>query len=436
MNHLRTYLTRSGYDSKGLRYFLTAEYGHQTHRPHYHVLFYVTDLTLDPISLSDAIAHCWDKGRTDGAPYQGRSYVMARNVMGPAYDSDSLHLRKVCSYVAKYVTKDDDYMLRLKNRLEIVFDSLASQKVPESHYWDFTETKELYTKVYNRVKMFHRQSQHFGEYALSQPEIDKWLSDGMFAMPDGDTIVRHIPMPMYYARKCFSVQKKRADGSRYWELTELGKRYRYRRSFTTVANVAQRYEDWYRNLHTTLITPQDAIKLPDGQSFYLSDTECIQMVQDVRHMVKRLLRGRTWSEFATYVVFYKGRVKRSPDAPLESVSDVISQSLATVNGLQHNMYAQVEVSTCEGPKKFVQLVDGDPEEQYRRKFSTVVPELVSLPVFLSEFVISQDSYSEFQGFDDLIELIDMCNVNYGRRKQQAFDMVDKIQRLRKILKSS
>ena len=86
MVDLRQTLKRAGFNPKdNLRYFLTSEYGHQTHRPHYHVLFYVTDASLSPEALSVAVAKCWKHGRTDGVPYRGRGYVMLHNT----FDSGS-----------------------------------------------------------------------------------------------------------------------------------------------------------------------------------------------------------------------------------------------------------------------------------------------------------------------------------------------------------
>lgn len=436
MVDLRQVLRRAGFSPKAnLRYFLTSEYGHQTHRPHYHVLFYVTDPSLTPENLSIAVAKCWKYGRTDGVPYQGRSYVYARNVFDSRM-ADPQHLQAVCGYVSKYITKDSDYMLRLKNRLEIVFDGLADQKVPGSHYYDWDEINDLHKKAYSFVRQFHRQSQHFGEYALQQSEINDWLTTGQFAMPDKDQIVRYVPMPQYYARKAFCIQKKRDDGTRYWELTEFGKRQRYRRTFETVARQRQVYEDWYRNLDVNFITPSDSIRVSANCFVQLSDTECFQMVEEVRNEVRRLLNGRSWLDLATYAVFYKGRVLRSPDAPLDSVQDIVSQSLSTVNGDPRNVFARVDVSTYEGDRTFVQLVDGDPQRQFAQRFRSCDLQLVSLPVFKAQYTITQDKFEQFAGFDDLLELIDTCNVNRNRRKQQAFDKVDRIQNLRKNLKSS
>ena len=76
---LRRALDYRGYDSKKLKYFLTSEYGSTeglTHRPHYHILFFVEDRELSPLTLSNMIDRCWQKGRTDGYPYKGQAYVL------------------------------------------------------------------------------------------------------------------------------------------------------------------------------------------------------------------------------------------------------------------------------------------------------------------------------------------------------------------------
>ena len=66
-----------------LKYFLTSEYGtddRYTHRPHYHVLFFVrgdeNGRRVDPLVLSKLINKCWMKGRTDGIDYKPYKYVM------------------------------------------------------------------------------------------------------------------------------------------------------------------------------------------------------------------------------------------------------------------------------------------------------------------------------------------------------------------------
>ena len=48
LKELRVYLSRAGYEVKdNIKYFITSEYGGITHRPHYHVLFFITVPDLD-----------------------------------------------------------------------------------------------------------------------------------------------------------------------------------------------------------------------------------------------------------------------------------------------------------------------------------------------------------------------------------------------------
>ena len=78
---LRQRVSRAGYDPKKLRYFLSSEYGTSdtyvlrgrvvkaTHRPHYHVLFFVNDSHIDPLWLSQTIAEVWNTVSTTAIPY-------------------------------------------------------------------------------------------------------------------------------------------------------------------------------------------------------------------------------------------------------------------------------------------------------------------------------------------------------------------------------
>ena len=129
---LRGNLEYAGFNPKdNLKYFLCSEYGtseHCTNRPHYHILLFVTDPNLSPEDLSIHIDKAWQKGRTDGVPYRGLSYVINRNVFGPRYNDDIPHMQAVCGYVMKYVTKDSDFQSRIQYRLNVVMDRLVSEK--------------------------------------------------------------------------------------------------------------------------------------------------------------------------------------------------------------------------------------------------------------------------------------------------------------------
>lgn len=83
-------------------YFLSSEYGtseSHTHRPHYHILFFVQG-KISPLDFSSLVADTWQKGRTDGRPYKSDYYVM-NNVL----NGDSAKTIRVLKYVTKYISK-------------------------------------------------------------------------------------------------------------------------------------------------------------------------------------------------------------------------------------------------------------------------------------------------------------------------------------------
>ena len=229
---LRRYLFSHGFDPKDkLKYFLCSEYGEDpryTHRPHYHVMFYVYDSALDPIFLSKAIDKCWQKGITDGEPYQGSSYVLRKRVFWRG--SDELHMRSVCNYIGKYMTKDSEFSDTVTKRVEfllrrVIFkqnellytknfwkedhfpNDLFDMKAYDVHF-DFdkfesaikshavntlTDKNKLYIRdLCRHVNQFIRQSQGFGAYMIEALGKDWIFQNNCVQMPDQEQVVKHI----------------------------------------------------------------------------------------------------------------------------------------------------------------------------------------------------------------------------------------------------
>ena len=75
-NFLKNLRRQLDYHYNGCKfdYFLTSEYGTKegfTHRPHYHILFFVHDSSkIHPLDFSKVIKKCWDYGRTDGIDFE------------------------------------------------------------------------------------------------------------------------------------------------------------------------------------------------------------------------------------------------------------------------------------------------------------------------------------------------------------------------------
>lgn len=118
MKRLRIDLQRH-YKGVSIRYFLSSEYGTKntgTHRPHYHVLFFVYgDISIKEFSL--LVSSNWTFGRTDGLPYKPYLYVESHNSISKSSMANILH---TANYVTKYVQKSCTFQSVLDKRLNHV----------------------------------------------------------------------------------------------------------------------------------------------------------------------------------------------------------------------------------------------------------------------------------------------------------------------------
>ena len=298
---LRRALTYHGFDAKhNLKYFLCSEYGTdptKTHRPHYHVLFYVTDPHLDSLTLSKFVSDSWSYGRTDGVEYRGNQYV--RNHTFSA-SGDTNYMRNICNYVAKYVTKNSSFEQTIENRIRLVIDRVQPSKA-----------KEFRKKLKREMCEFHRQSQGFGIYGLQCNDLDEMFRTGMMQMTDSKHIVTHIPMPLYFQRKLFYDLTKDFRGKNIWKLNEKGIEYRLNRLDENIERTAVKFKQWYDNILTNV--DGDAVQVDDMFDTTHNLIYDLFLGKDAaqyhKDYVDRLLDGRTWKDFAEYILVYKGRFK-------------------------------------------------------------------------------------------------------------------------------
>lgn len=249
---LRKHLERMGYDVKhNLRYFISSEYGtddRYTHRPHYHVLFYVYNNFIDYQTLSNEIADCWIHGRTDGVKYKGAFYVKNNNVISSGISSSS----RVCKYVSKYVMKDIGFQQVIDSRInalmwhlfqkdvrfDVIRDFASGCAVEVTEFRDYDSFSSWIKSPNGRQKkaeltrllsQFHRQSLGYGLYALQSLDIDKLMVNDIVTVEDASqrTVMR-LPLPMYYKRKLFYDVVK-YQGVKMWQLNRRGKIYKNKR---------------------------------------------------------------------------------------------------------------------------------------------------------------------------------------------------------------
>lgn len=239
---LRINLKRAGYryDSTQLRYILTSEYGSSdttngfknTHRPHYHLLFFVR-FPIDPIDFSRFVARAWHLGKTDGVrPYDDcslcpvRSYCRGRCIyQSPAYvanerlvnASSPANCMKCVNYVTKYISKDMYNSDILQQRVDLLWKYLFPDYRTDIFQYC------AYRCFCSQVLPFHLQSQLFGYSVLRDPsERDYIIATNQVHLPTSDKrVVVSVAVPRYYQRHLYYEYHK-VDGRVKWQLTKFG----------------------------------------------------------------------------------------------------------------------------------------------------------------------------------------------------------------------
>lgn len=441
MRRLRKNLDDAGYDVDGnLKCFYVSEYGkceeyrtirgsvrRGTTRPHYHALFYVTIPDLHPLEFARFLYEAWQYGKTDSYDAHGNrqdAYILEHNVFGQGYGrTDDVSLRRVASYVAKYVTKDAEFTGIVNSRMDRLMSALsrkyhhdefavyAAQGKPFPWY-RYQDLKALEKRLRRYIEVFHRQSQCFGMYALSNMDddaMDLLFSQQAMKMPDEQDVVKFIPVPDYYVRKLFyTLIWDDSHEHSYWKLNddELSRSWYWSRVNVSRDNIVKRFENWYVNLDV------------ESQSNVVS-----------------ALDGRTFTDLADYMLFYRGRIAPpdgflSPDVVVNArmewnpfVQDAMSVIHNCEDGIhEYRKSDYVFGSYADGAVKddFIEwLNEGDWYEEY------VTPR----KDFCRRNVINQDYRYEFRDFDSFLVEYSRTISASNAEKQKVFDMKE---RLRKV----
>lgn len=382
-NFLKNLRRQLNYHYPGIsfKYFLTSEYGTDercTHRPHYHILFFINSRSLDPYKFSELVSKCWHYGRTDGLPYKTRKEV-AEHVFG--YDLGQKccnNFLKVCSYVSKYMTKDSTFQKEIDSRLEVLKKHLSD---------------EAFKELSRNVSMFSRCSQGFGRsYVdnISNDDYNTIMSDGIVKLKDTDKIVLTIPIPLYYKRKLFYKCCKDDDGSLYWLPNSEGLRYLELSMFRNINIVAKRYYNQYLNA--------------DSNS---------------QQLVDRLLNGRSFSDFAIYKCLFK---YRSHDYDFVQFHCNLDTYLDTyLDQVLHSSYVRTQ-------KNDVFFRDEDD------------PSIIYIDYHKSNYLayVKQNTFNEhsfpyFANFDKLDALFSNLSLSDNYQKQVTFDFIEDLTKRFKLL---
>lgn len=454
---LRRALEYRGMDAKYcLKYFMVCEYGSDkvyrdehgrqrkgTSRPHYHIIFFVNNPTIDAFEFSQLVSECWGKGRTDGLPYKTRSYVAAHNVIrGNNMVRDDSRVRKVCNYIAKYVNKDGDWRNLIETRLRRIFDELFGEvyinpytKEEEHEYTTFFKDpvlKDKYEKLVREIDVFHRQSQGFGEYALEaqdDDEIRNMLNTGMMSMPSDDKGVhgKHIPIPKYYQMKIFWQQYRDKNNMLRWKPTELGSEFRLRQFHRIWKRQKMKIKDWWNNMPTYA-------QFNDGD---------MRDYNSVREQILKLLDGRTLEDVVDYRMIYKGRIRSRWSMDTGNIDDprtmlynrfYFDPEKLDEGDFMYN-YATKPDKRYFG-RRFVMDRDlGDKTRGYNYIYGTYDSSIEAYTGkdvkdtigFMTPFVFglvycyNQYSNDKFRNFDDIISLMDRFDEGYKQTRQKTYE---------------
>lgn len=416
-----------GVKKDAFRYFLTTEYGEDdryTHRPHYHILFFVY-ADIEPLNFSQMVADCWQYGRTDGFPFKPAPYVY-QHVYGKdcgfGSNKDFKTTSSVCMYVSKYITKSSKFCKKLEKRLSFIKQQLMKYYANGSKSLT-DEDRELIDDLRRNIDMFHRQSQGFGVSYLEDmtPTQLMFLAEDKVVMQDRNAIVKTYPMPMYYKRKLYYELKKHDDNTYFWQLTEAGLSHYFDAKVRKFDSVVLKYMDIVRNCKN----------------------------QDLINKFFTLLDDRDIRDYVLYVQYYQGR-HRDSDAinyktrtqkPLTDEEDNINDWHAHLRiSLRPYAYndsnVQVDEAILRAPILTEKELQKYEEECYRHGH---FPELLSnsrselLNDYINLYTFNENSDPKFRDFDKISVLLTIMSEEQRDNTQMAFDYLEELKSRYKIL---
>lgn len=184
-DRLRVYLTRAGYDSKNLRFFVACELGGKYGRPHYHVLLFLP-FRIPFKKFFAILKKAWPLGR-----------VMFSANYGMLVQSD-----KAVQYCCKYVSKESTWFRNFG------LDKYLNDLVKKAKYDD-----DFYLKLleFRKAYRLHFQSMKFGIDGLCVIDKSMLVDDRINLMDYGldvrkDLDAAFFAIPSYYRRKLTKVK--------------------------------------------------------------------------------------------------------------------------------------------------------------------------------------------------------------------------------------
>lgn len=179
------------------RYFVVSEFGSETHRPHYHILFFVNDPSINCNQFRNVARSKWS----------AKPYEIGFTKPGKFNEGIVINYAAL-SYVTKYLRKDifeSEYINKMKMEIcEYVnsnFDAMSDEEL------------EAFNKKYSQLDIFHLQSKGLGIYALSVTDYQKLVQGKLDVWTADVGGISSVTLPQYYERKVFFDVYYRRRGS-------------------------------------------------------------------------------------------------------------------------------------------------------------------------------------------------------------------------------
>lgn len=381
-----------------IKYFLTSEYGTDprfTRRPHYHIGFYVTS-GVHPLTLSKLVNQAWHYGRTEGIDWKPLEHV-AYNTFG--YDlgfgnrNTKGDILKAARYISKYITKNSTFIDRYKHALECI-----ENFIPLDDTEDLLKQNDALL-VKRTADCFHRQSQGFGiSYLDTTDEREQeYLAKDLVLMCDNDTIVNVLPLSTYFKRKLYYEQKKRKDGTLYWEKTPAGIAH-------DKAVIVERVQNAVKTLQKQIAT----------------------IPQEYKIKAFTLLGDRTLEDLAIYNLYYYGRHRDS-----DSLTNPLSTFKSFAYDLTNTEYCLDDWCDRIAQSSLVNSMTTDIYPVDDKRIVDINGYLYTYDNYIELHTINQNTCAAFQHFDDIMRIINSYRIYQGQLAKSAFDLAEHLHELHK-----
>lgn len=367
LKRLRKSLSSDGYPvDNRLRYFICSEYGENTQRPHYHVLFFLA-FKIDVLKFWKYVRDCWKYGLNDRKIgkwlYKNGHHFYAPGAKDRVVDGNG-----ALKYVSGYVVKDKSFMK--------IFNDKVSELVASGYEVDDKILRSLKPRFFMSrgfgLTFLEDQTEKYVVNGIEKQRFcfnqDYYEQTGRVTISDFKYLKQDFKIPSYYRRKLyFTLEKEELLGRSIDSEGNEVKIFRFR------WKPNQLYKDYLINNFkenidaTSLRLHNIYVNLPDKYDPLLG--------QSIRSYVSSRLGQRSFRDLALYSCFYCNRIGYSGLRPVD-IRDFVSR-----------------------------LYDGD---CFTIDHTSKYTEWDSVD-YLTPYLITDRSCKEFEHFDEILTILEGHN---------------------------